>query len=35
VFGYAGTFLILSFVICLWYVFVDWNEKTEKFVIGF
>jgi len=35
VFGYAGTFLILSFVIFLWYVFVDWNEKTEKFVIGF
>ncbi len=35
VFGYAGTFLILSFVIFLWYLFVDWNEKTEKFVIGF
>jgi len=35
IFGYAGTFLILSFVIFLWYLFVDWNEKTEKFVIGF
>ncbi len=35
VFGYAGTFIILSLVILLWYIFVDWNEKTEKFVIGF
>ena len=34
IFGYGGAFLILAIVIFLWYLFVDWNEKTEKFVIG-
>jgi uncharacterized membrane protein YedE/YeeE len=33
-FGYGGAFLVLAIVIFLWYLFVDWNEKTEKFVIG-
>lgn len=32
--GYGGAFIILAIVILLWYLFVDWNEKTEKFVIG-
>jgi len=35
VFGYGGTFIIIAIVILLWYLFLDWNEKTEKFVIGF
>ncbi len=34
IFGYGGAFIILALVIFLWYLFVDWNEKTEKFVIG-
>ncbi len=34
IFGYGGTFILLAIVIFLWYLFVDWNEKTEKFVIG-
>jgi len=34
IFGYGGAFIILAIVILLWYLFVDWNEKTEKFVIG-
>lgn len=33
-FGYGGTFIIISIALFLWYLFVDWNEKTEKFVIG-
>ena len=32
--GYGGTFILLSLVLLLWYVFVTWNEKSEKFVIG-
>jgi len=34
IFGYGGAFILLAIVILLWYLFVDWNEKTEKFVIG-
>ena len=34
IFGYGGAFIILAIIILLWYLFVDWNEKTEKFVIG-
>lgn len=33
--GYGGTFLLIAFVIALWYIIVDWNERSEKFVIGF
>ena len=32
--GYGGAFILLSLVLLLWYVFVTWNEKSEKFVIG-
>ncbi|MCS7199292.1 MAG: YeeE/YedE thiosulfate transporter family protein [Caldimicrobium sp.] len=32
--GYAGAFILLAVIILLWYIIVDWNEKTEKFVIG-
>lgn len=34
IFGYGGAFIILAIIIILWYIFVDWNEKSEKFVIG-
>lgn len=33
--GYGGSFILLAFLIALWYIIMDWNEKTEKFVIGF
>ncbi|MFN3505633.1 MAG: YeeE/YedE thiosulfate transporter family protein [Caldimicrobium sp.] len=33
--GYGGTFILIAFVIALWYLILDWNERTEKFVIGF
>ncbi|MFN4196541.1 MAG: YeeE/YedE thiosulfate transporter family protein [Caldimicrobium sp.] len=33
--GYGGTFILIAFIIAIWYVILDWNEKTEKFVIGF
>lgn len=33
-FGYGGAFILLALIIILWYLFVDWNEKSEKFVIG-
>lgn len=32
--GYGGAFILFALVIILWYLFVDWNEKSEKFVIG-
>lgn len=33
--GYGGAFILLALVIIIWYLVVDWNEKSEKFVIGF
>ncbi|MCS7278672.1 MAG: YeeE/YedE thiosulfate transporter family protein [Thermodesulfobacteriaceae bacterium] len=33
-FGYGISFIIIALIILIWYLLVDWNEKSEKFVIG-
>ena len=34
-FGYGGSFILIALVIAIWYIIVDWNERSEKFIIGF
>lgn len=29
--GYAGAFILITAIILLWYVFVKWNERTNRF----
>jgi hypothetical protein len=35
VFGWGGSLLFIALVLLLWYLFVTWNEETNKFTIGF
>ncbi len=31
--GYGGTLFLITFVMVLWYIVIDWNEETNKFVM--
>ncbi len=31
--GYAGAVVVFLIIILLWYMFVKWNERTEKFTV--
>ncbi|OCC16200.1 hypothetical protein DBT_0017 [Dissulfuribacter thermophilus] len=34
VFGYGGTLLLIAIIMGLWYLIVDWNEDTNKFIVN-
>ncbi len=31
--GYGGTLFLITIVMVLWYIIIDWNEETNKFVM--
>ncbi|AEH44506.1 protein of unknown function DUF395 YeeE/YedE [Thermodesulfatator indicus DSM 15286] len=31
--GYGGTLFLITFICVLWYIIIDWNEDSNKFVI--
>ncbi len=34
VLGYGGTLILIAIIMGLWYLIVDWNEDSNKFIVG-